>query len=174
MKKVTVIVLLIILLVTLIFLFTKKEKKFKQIELTNTSQIFNSTKYAYYDTIVSIGLSQLGINGVTISIIPLSDKAKENFLSQGGDLNAHIRESQGDYFLFIEPTSKSQSITIISHELIHLQQYHTQKLYYEYGVVYWEGQPYSLDETIYTQRPWEEEAFSKEKDLSQKISNILY
>ena len=168
-------VLILIIVLLLVYLGTKEEKPFNQVQLnTQVNSVTNVTEYEYYDTIIHVGLQELGLEGIDIRVSPLSETARQNFQSAGGDLYAHIRESDGKYFLFILPTSKSQSITIIAHELIHLTQYHSKKLTYSDGVVTWEGRPYGVDEVSYNIRPWEEEAFQLEGELSNKISNILY
>lgn len=168
-------VLIALIIVLMVYLSTKEEKPFNQIQLdTQTNFVSNNTEFQYYDTIVYVGLKELGLEGIDITIAPLSETARQNFQNNGGDLYAHLRESGGKYYLFILPSSKSQSITIISHELIHLTQYHSKKLTYENGIVNWEGRPYTLEEISYNLRPWEDEAFQMEGELSNKISKILY
>lgn len=168
-------VLIALIIVLMVYLSTKEEKPFNQIQLdTQTNFVSNNTEFEYYDTIVHVGLKELGLEGIDITIAPLSETARQNFQNNGGDLYAHLRESRGKYYLFILPSSKSQSITIISHELIHLTQYHSKKLTYENGIVTWEGRPYTLEEISYNLRPWEDEAFQMEGELSNKISKILY
>ena len=168
-------VLLFLIIILLVYLGNKEGKAFNRVTLdTNKNYVLNTTEYDYYDTIIHIGLIELGYEGIDITVAPLSEKARENFRNSGGDLHAHLREKDGKYYLFILPSSKEQSITIISHELIHLTQYHTKKLIYENGVITWEGRQYGVEEINYNIRPWEEEAFQLEGGLSNQISKILY
>ena len=168
-------VLTLILIILLVYLRTKEEKPFNRVVLnTQVNFVTNSTEYDYYDTIIHVGLQELGLEGIDISVSVLSETARQNFREAGGDLYAHIRENNGKYYLFILPSSKSQSITIIAHELIHLTQYHTKKLRYQNETINWQGQDYGVDEISYNIRPWEEEAFQQEGELSNKISKILY
>lgn len=178
MKKnkslIIIISVIILILIFLIFVGTKNEKSFNQIQLyTSKNLITNTTQFEYYDTIIHVGLEKLGYEGIDMMVFPLSETAIQNFSSLG-DLNAHIREKDGKYYLFILPSSRQQSILTISHELIHLTQYHTKKLIFSNGIVIWDGKQYILDQINYNVRPWEEEAFSKERELSDKISKILY
>lgn len=168
-----ILILLIVLLV--VYLANKQEKPFNQVQLDlQKNSIINLTSYDYYDTIVHVGLKEMGFEGIDLQISALSDNAIQNFQANGGDLYAHLRESNGKFYLFIRPSSKEQSITIISHELIHLEQYLTKRLVYNNGLVTWDGKVYGVDEVSYNLRPWEDEAFQRETELSNKISQILY
>jgi hypothetical protein len=40
--------------------------------------------------------------------------------------------------------------------------------------VYWKGDEFDLNGTEYDKRPWEEDAFDREKPLSNAISNVLF
>ena len=70
--------------------------------------------------------------------------------------------------------SREESITIISHELIHLKQYFTKELVYSNGVIYWDKKEFVLNDIGYGDRPWETDAFKKEIQLSNKIKSVLY
>lgn len=168
-------VLVLLSVLILIYIIREEQKPFNQIILdTEKNSVTNTTEYDYYDTIIHVGLQELGYEGIEISVYPLSETARQNFQNSGGDLHAHLREKDGKYYLFILPSSKSQAITIISHELIHLTQYHTKKLTYENGIVNWEGKEYGVEEISYSIRPWEEEAFQLEGALTNQITKILY
>ena len=168
-------VIIVLIIILMVYLSTKEEKPFNQVQLdTQTNFVSNNTEFDYYDTIVYVGLKELGLEGIDITISPLSETARQNFQSSGGDLYAHLRELNGKYYLFILPSSKSQSMTIISHELIHLTQYHSKRLTYDNGNVTWEGREYGVEEISYNLRPWEDEAFQMEGELSNRITKILY
>ena len=148
------------------------EKPFNQIELSNNNQIENNTAITFIDTIASVGLDELGIKGIQLLIYPLTDEAKDNF---NGELNAHIRYFEGIYYLFIEEMSREKSITVVSHELIHITQYQTGVLdYLGAGIVLWQDESYSVEQLEYDNRPWETDAYMKQNELSTKISGILY
>lgn len=148
------------------------EKPFNQIELSNNNQIENNTAVSFLDTIASVGLDELGLTGIKLLIYPLTDEAKGNF---NGELNAHIRYYEGIYYLFIEDMSREKSITVISHELIHITQYHTGTLdYLGAGNVLWQDELYLVEQLEYENRPWETDAYARENELSTKVSGILY
>ena len=76
--------------------------------------------------------------------------------------------------LFIDDVNREESITIISHELIHLKQYLTKELVYSNGIVYWYKKELTLNDIGYGDRPWETDAFKKEPELSNKIKSAIY
>lgn len=174
-QKIMFIGVIAVLIGTLIyFILNQKEPTFREVDIKyNRNIVFNQTDKSYYDTILYLGLQELGIEGAVVSIRELSEGAKENFREQGGDLTAHLRELNGDYYLFISDIDKSDAIKVISHELIHLKQYHTKELSYQNNVVIWKGKPYNLSEITYDDRPWESDAFTRQTELSNKITNIL-
>lgn len=148
------------------------EKPFNQIELSNNNQIENNTAITFIDTIASVGLDELGLKGIKLLIYPLTDAAKDNF---NGELKAHIRYFEGTYYLFIDEMSREKSITVVSHELIHITQYHSGVLdYLGDGNILWQGDLYSVKEIEYEGRPWETDAYARESELSTKVSGILY
>lgn len=150
---------------------TENERSFKPVELEQDNYVSNNSLPSYYDTIVSIGLELAGIEGTSVTIEELSDKAKQSF---NGELNAHIRYIDGKFYLFIDPLSKKRAITIISHEIIHMKQYLDGTFQYDDGKITWNGQAYLLEDINYDDRPWETEAFQMESQLASQISDVVY
>jgi hypothetical protein len=170
-----IIVILIILLTTLLISIAadSTEKPFNQIELSENNQIVNNTAISFLDTIASVGLDAAGITGVHLEIYKLTDEAKDNF--SGGELNAHIRYHNGIYYMFIDEMSRQKSITVVSHEIVHINQYQTGMLdYLGDRDILWNGELISLDNVEYENRPWETDAYLKETEISTKVSGILY
>lgn len=174
MKKIILIVTSIILIITLVFLVfrTKNDEPyFNQVNLSQYNIIGNSTPFTFYDTILSVGLDEVGLSGVVVTIYPLSDAAKDN--SKISELKAHVRFVNGMFYLFIDELNKQEAIRVISHEIIHIEQYFSKRLIYEDGKIFWENNEYQLDNIDYEVRPWENEAFKKEGPLTSKVSNVL-
>lgn len=163
--------ILIGLMILLSLNLSKKEDYFNQVELSNNNNIVNSLRTTYYDTILSVGLDQSNLNGITVVMSELSSVAKNQF---NGDLKAHIRFYDGIYYLFIDEYSRNESIDIISHEIIHIIQYNSNQLKYDNDIITWESQPFGLDDIEYDNRPWEKDAFQRGPFLSNKIQQILY
>jgi hypothetical protein len=177
MKKILKYAFLVLIILLGILLITMKvnstEKPFNQIELSQNNQIVNNTAISFLDTIASVGLDAAGITGVHLEIYPLTDEAKDNF--SGGELNAHIRYHEGVYYMFIDEMSRQKSITVVSHEIVHISQYQTGILdYLGARQILWKGELISLDDIEYENRPWETDAYLKETEISTKVSGILY
>jgi len=179
MKKKIIISFIIIVIISLItFLIIKSsknqpEKYFNPVKFNSINYVNNNTDKNYYDTIIEVGLEKLNLKGISILITPLSESVK-SILGDNYELKAHIRENGTGYVLFIDNVSREESITIISHELIHLNQYHSKELVYSNGIVYWQNAEFVLNDVGYGDRPWETDAFNKETELSKKIKSVLY
>ncbi len=174
-KKILYIVIAIFILIGLFFLIKKgnsEEKYFLPVELSNSNTITNNILPKYLDTILSVGMDQLGLVGVNLVVSDMTESAQ--FALPNYELKAHIREWNGTFYLFVGDFKKEDAINIISHELIHVHQYYSEELKYSDGFVYWKGDEFDLSSTEYDRRPWEEDAFDREKPLSNAISNILF
>ncbi len=174
MKKSTlyiVIGLIIILFTSLVILSQPEELDFEQIELASDNQIVNNSSLPkFYDTIISVGLDVNNIKGVTVFVEELSDKSKNNF---SGELEAHVRYYNGDFYLFANNFSKSRALEILSHEIVHMKQYLDGSFVYEDEKVYWHGELFDLQGMDYEVRPWEKEAYDTESEIASLISQIL-
>ena len=179
MKKKIIISFIVIILIGLITLLiiklskTQPEKYFSPVKFNSVNYVNNNTNKNYYDTIIKVGLEKLNLRDVSVLITPLSPEIK-SILGDNYELKAHLRENGDEYVLFIDNVSKEESITIISHELIHLKQYLTKELVYSNGIVYWQNKEFVLNDIGYGDRPWETDAFKKEPELSNKIKSTLY
>lgn len=175
MKHILLQIILGAVLISAIILITLNvsatEITFKEVQLSSNNSVTNTVSIPYLDTIMSVALDEMGIAGVTVVISDLSDAAKNQF---NGELKAHIRFFNGVYYLYIDNLGRNESLEVISHETIHINQYNTGKLYYtENGELFWNGELYDLDNVDYDKRPWEREAFSNGGDLYSKIYNKL-
>lgn len=145
---------------------------FNQVELPNNNLVINRlNNVKYYDTITQVGLTQAGLQDLKVVIDVLPDKLAANF---DGNLKGATVYLNDVYFIFMKEYSRSLAIEIIAHEIIHIQQYNTKELYVKDANVVWQNKVYTLNEVEYESRPWELEAFSKQKDLIQKIEKVLY
>jgi len=163
--------LIVVAVIFLIFKSPKQERYFNKVELNNNNNISINVNQPYYDTIISIGLDEMNLRDIRVVVLELSDNHKSQF---NGDLKAHIRYHEDVYYLFIGEYNRENSIDILSHEIIHISQYYSGKLNYENNVIKWDDRVYQLNDIQYEDRPWEIEAFSQEKELSNKIENRLY
>lgn len=151
----------------------QKETYFKQIKLDTFNLVFNNTEHEYIDTILNVGLTELNLKNIVVTVIPLNENTKRSFQSNG-ELKAHIREQDGYYYIWIDELNRYENIEVLSHELIHLKQYYDKRLVLDGNTPIWLGKEYSLESVPYESRPWEIEAFSNEKELKNKIEKVLF
>jgi predicted metallopeptidase len=155
---------------------TYQEKTFKQFDIETTNVVANRTKNNYLDSVVYVGLDELGMDSIVVIIRPITEEVKQQFDSEG-TLKAHILGKDRQYIIFLDEMGRDESIKVLSHELIHLRQYTTQKLILHKNEVVWDGQiisEHEVNEIEYGKRPWEIEAFVEQRQLEDKIRNILY
>jgi hypothetical protein len=178
MKKIIIIVLSVLLLGLIIFYLVKssKEKYFESIELSENNTITNFSSHRYVDTVVSVGLDLLNIKDNYVTIRDVPEQIVESFKQQNDmDLGASIIGAKDQYIIYINKMSKTTSTKIISHELIHLEQYDSDRLrVIGNGVVMWEGREINVLDIPYNDRPWEKEAFKRQDDLEKKLLEKLY
>lgn len=177
-NKKKIILLVSLLLLALIFVGfyyinddKDEEDYFNNITLSDNNLIVNNVLPKYIDTILSVGLDQAGLVGVNVIVNEMNDGV-ENVIPDY-ELKAHIREWNGIFYLFIGSVSKSESIKVLSHEIINIHQYYSEELKYFEGKIYWKGDEYDLNTIDYDKRPWEEDAFDREKLLSNAIESVL-
>ena len=167
------VVFLLLLVALAIFLSIKPEKTFNVIELSNKNLVSNRGSKTYLDTIVQVGLDQMGIEGETVIVKeqPVARDLGDEFESE-----AYIIYQKGQSIIFITPRiNRMSAIEIISHELIHLEQYRKDRLQIlKGGYVCWENDTIDITTTPYDKRPWEDEAFNYGPLLEEDIKLILY
>jgi hypothetical protein len=177
--KIVTIVIAIVLIGMAIGIYRSIKKEnihFNKVELTQNNFIKNATDLAYLDTVASVGLDILDIKMVTIFIRPLSIKNNDENI----DYKAHIiagKTNQGlfkQYLIEIDKNNKRDIISTISHELIHLKQYKSNRLKMTEEYVVWENDTLMDNVPDYFDRPWEIEAEKEGKALEKKIRAILY
>ena len=164
----------LIILAILYFLISRintGDKPFNQIQLTENNFIYNEKFPTYYDTILMVAMDEAELAGFNVILKELSDKAKSQF---EGDLRAHIRYENDDFYIFTNIMDRNESIEVLSHEVIHMLQYRSGNLSYSKGNVTWMGEVLDLNSKEYEQRPWEVEAFQKQTKLISLVKGSLY
>lgn len=171
-----ILILFVSFISVVIFFITKKEESFKIVKLPdNHSLIYNDTKTHYLDSIVLFGLHKLNIDSVNIVIKSLQNESVSN---DNRNVYGKLIKNDKIYGLYlISDLSRKDYINIISHELIHLQQYQTNKLIVEKDSIQWESFKNSTNNWMlinYNNRPWELEAFENQDSLINYITKTLY
>lgn len=163
---------LILFLLPIKLLANSDKDYFNQIELSNKNEITIINGHQYYDTIVSVALDAAGISGIRIVIDKVSRESEQSF---GESLEAHVEYINGIYYLYIDKMGREKAIDVISHEIIHVQQYQNGSLEYsnDCNCVIYDNSQYYLEEVDYDSRPWEADAFKYDNYLSNQINKIL-
>lgn len=169
--KILIGVILLIILLFLIFRTNSGDKPFNQVELKGNNYIHNEKFPTFYDTILNVAMDEVNLTGYNVIIRELSDGAKNQF---DGELKAHIRYENNDFYLFTQRMSRNEAIEVLSHEVIHMLQYSSGNLSYSNGNVTWMGEVLELNSKEYEQRPWENEAFQKQSQLISLVEKSLY
>jgi hypothetical protein len=174
-KNIVIGILVIILIGFLIYLISnQKERTFKRVTLSHNNIITNKTSKSYLDTLVSEGLDVLGLKGEYVIIKDMNPSLKGS-LGPDTELRAFIVGEHNQYTIYISDLNREESLTILSHELIHLQQYSSGRLIrMEDNFMMFDGDAYNVNDVPYKKRPWEIEAFNNETDLKIKVGELLF
>ena len=149
-----------------------KETTFKQVNIDYSNTVLNTTSSSYLDTIIHTGLTVQEIKDVSVVIKPMNPKVKNSF--EEGNLEAFINVKDSIYNIYIDNISRDEAVTVLSHELVHLQQYRSNNLQIKNGVPQWYGKDYDISLIPYSERPWEMDAFSKQNNIIKQIKSKLY
>jgi len=169
--KITLVLLGILLIVLLVLNYESPNKPFNQVNLSNDNNIENLLYPSYYDTILNVAMTQMNLSGNVVIIQPLSDNAKSQF---DGELKAHIRYFNGKFYLFTINLDKKDAIEVLSHEVIHMDQYMSGNLIYNNNGVTWMGETMEINTKEYEQRPWENDAFKRQSQLINSVESVLW
>ena len=169
---------LIVSVITLASIFiinqaNAEDKPYNQIELSTYNYVLNSIENKGYDTVTKVALDVAGISGVQVFIQELSESAKSQF---DGELKAHVRYFNGEFYIFLSNLDRKEAIDVISHEVVHIQQYLSGDFIYDQdsNETYWKGELFDASNIPYERRPWEDNAFDIQSSISDKVRSILY
>lgn len=176
MKKIVIISLFILSILFFFYLiFFNSSNTFKNIKNLNKGKIVNTTDDKYIDTILYCGLNLSNIDSINIVILPIENKSKYLYFNDNIEFKALINYYSGVYYLYIDDNTRNENIEIISHEIVHINQYYNKKLILlNNGYVIWNGDTLNGNKINYYERPWEIEAFSEQNIIKNKILKILY
>lgn len=155
-----------LLFLSLLALLTFQLKGEEPIEIVNLSSS------VYVGEIVLLGLEEIGVKNTTVTIVDLNHGLKLPPKSGFTVEEAYIvNPYKRNYTIFFNPQNDIyDTIQIISHELVHLKQFHSGRLsLIEQGVVVFDGDTTRSTDTFYLHREWEIEAFEKQGPLARKI-----
>lgn len=112
-------------------------------------------------------LTKLGLSPDIRIVILTDDHMLDRFSTSDYKLEAILHKTAVPltYVLYLRPGAALDK-AVIAHEMIHLEQYERGDLAFNpnTGAVTWKGKAYSAS-SEYMSRPWEVEAFRRQKDL---------
>jgi hypothetical protein len=149
------------------------EKYFKPVVFNKVNWINNKTSMKYVDTILRVGLDELGIENISIMVKPFTKKDRE-LLGPDIVLKAQVKSYPNGFIIWMDDLGRSESLTVLSHELIHIQQYSTKELVVSGTNVTYKGIITDVIVIPYSEREWEIDAFAKEGSIKNTINRILY
>ena len=157
-------------------LFKKdKDRYFNPVEISSTNTVLNNTDKSYLDTVLYVGLKEANVNNITVVIEDM--KSQPTSTKDDLVLDAYVIETSDNiFYVVIRDMDRAKSISAISHEIIHIQQYISQRLQINRdGSVMWEDMfiP-NANDIDYMSRPWESEAFKQQYDMRDQIEQELY
>lgn len=178
-NKIWILVIGLVVAIIFYFLTTNNEKYFNIVELPSKDEvgsIINQTDYPYIDTIIALGLRELNIKPriVVVRNMNINNLPPEN---EGLLTMAYIIGMKGGYLIFVRKLEREDYISVLSHELIHLEQYQRRDLEINLIEKYitWKGKRYYRGELPpYTLREWEIEADKRGGKLEIKLKSIFY
>lgn len=166
------IILALIIIIAIGIYFSEKEevKFFNKVQISSNNYVLNRSDMKYLDTIILVGLDELKIKGVLILVREITIKNNSEL-----KLKAHIvGGSSQQYLIEVDNSFKSDIISSISHELIHLKQMEDGRLINTPNYLIWEKDTLSTNIPEYDERPWEVEARGLGKLLEIRVKNLLY
>lgn len=166
-------IVIIALLLLFYLIFTYKEQPFDKYEIGKDNIISNRTNIEYLDTIVHVGLDILGIKNHVILI-----REQEEEIDLGDDIKteAYVITKGIQSIIYIkERTNRLTNIQVLAHELIHIDQVKSGRYIADtFPFVIFDDSIYVGNKLPYRDRPWEEDAYLRGRDLEKEIKSILY
>jgi hypothetical protein len=156
----------------------KDEILINDVNYKQSNQVINHIKNNYLENIIYVGLYELRLDSLTVNLYYLPDNLKVVMLGDDKVItNAMVfRNFERNYSIFINENSINKNIVeYIAHELIHIQQFNSNRLivFNELNYIKFDHKIYLTTQTNYQNRPWEIEAFSKQDELEARILQIL-
>ena len=156
-----------------LIIYKTTEMYFKPVVFNKVNWINNKTSMKYVDTILRVGLDELGIENISIMVKPFTKKDRE-LLGPDMVLKAQVKSYPNGFIIWMDDLGRSESLTVLSHELIHIQQYSTKELVVSGTNVTYKGRVTDVMVIPYSEREWEIDAFAKEGSIKNTINKILY
>lgn len=179
MNKIKYIILGVVVIIFLFF-FMKKiltKKSFNDFNFPDTLVVNNYTEHSNADTITMVLLHEIfDYDTMKVNIFDLSNFKQMRNTEFSGYIIKN-RNFDKSYDIFIAKKLPISLNKILSHEIIHLNQFETGRLKYvddQPSKMIYEGDTIDLNSVDYYERPFEKDAFSKQSSITRQLNNTLY
>ena len=179
-KKWLIIILIVsIVLGSMILLIIHQNKQdkrpFKKMDFIETISIQNGTKYKKIDTVIYVLAHDIfKLDTININVFYLPDVFKKSDLEYYAIVQ-QIPFIPSGYLILLKHDMRLPSLKLIlSHEFIHIDQYENGYLSVDNKQAIWKGDTIDFKEVKYKDRPFEKEAFDKQRKIYRTLNELLY
>jgi len=175
-NKIIIFIIIFLLIISIILIRKCDKKSVNTYDFPNTINVINYTDNIRADTITMIITHMImNYDTINIDIYHFINDLNINNYSIIGFIQKI--DKPHTYQIFLDNVSQSKLITVLSHELIHLDQMEKGDLIYDLGnteYVIYKNDTIFFNETPYKKRPHEIDAYSRQKNIEQQLRNLLY
>ena len=153
----------------------KKPKKWQFDDSVKVNWIASNSSPYNMEVIIKLILTKIfNIKNIQLNVYT-DDKTVSKFDTKDLEMSAILdgHPQIKTYTLFLRSTIRYYDLLpIICHEMVHLKQYHEGRLELKDTTFYWNHIPYK--NVSYWNRPWEQEARSKQYEIEKQVKELYY
>jgi len=170
---------LVILIVFIVFINIRQKKldarPFVVYEYPETIKITNGTSFPKADTIIlSLAHQIFQMDTIEILLYYIPDHLNSGEMEFYGIVQQTPFDKKKFLILVNKKLDLSDLFSTLSHEFIHIDQYHRGDLGIIGKYAVWKGDTLDMTEVKYETRPFEKEAFAKQTAIKKEVKELLY
>jgi hypothetical protein len=136
--------------------------------------VVNGTDYRADTIALSLGHHILGLDSLEIFIFYLPEHINSGELYYYALVERIPFRDYSFLILLDRGLSLTELFTVLSHEFVHIEQYIRGDLQLWNNQAIWKGDTLDLSGIEYRKRPFEKEAYDRQKGMSRKLKDLLY
>jgi hypothetical protein len=151
------------------------KRKINKIEVPETIEIINGTKFKNIETIVkALAYKVFGFNKLKVRIYYLPKTFRSNDMVFWGVSQKAVDGPQS-YQIFLNKELGRYSLRkTLSHEFVHIEQYESGRLQITGSEYLWDGKPGDMHKVKYNDRPFEIDAIRRQRLVLKELKKVLY
>ena len=170
-----IVVINIVIALFIIAQRNRDAKQFNHRDFPESLAVNNMTDYEKADTISLYLAQQFGIPELNLIIVYIPEDINEEKTEFYGIVQQLPFKTNQFIILFDrEEMSLTELKETLSHEFVHINQCISGDLVIYPNFAIWRGEDVYFGETNYKERPFEMEAFSKQRKVKKKLDKALY